>query len=74
MVLGGHSEDDNLIVFGTIVGFEGEWPTGQAVVHVNDGPYEHLWPDADESTRTAIDAVMQARAQSLSGSNENAST
>jgi len=25
-------------------------------------PYEHLWPDSDESTRTAIDAVMQERA------------
>lgn len=24
--------------------------------------YAHLWPDSDESTRTAIDAVMQARA------------
>ncbi len=23
--------------------------------------YAHLWPDSDESTRTAIDAVMQAR-------------
>lgn len=24
--------------------------------------YAHLWPDSDESTRTAIDAVMQERA------------
>jgi len=23
--------------------------------------YAHLWPDSDESTRTAIDGVMQAR-------------
>lgn len=23
--------------------------------------YAHLWPDSDESTRSAIDAVMQAR-------------
>lgn len=36
--------------------------------------YAHLWPDSDESTRTAIHAVMQARVQSLSGSSENAST
>lgn len=27
--------------------------------------YAHLWPDADESTRAAIDAVMAARADSL---------
>ncbi len=27
--------------------------------------YAHLWPDSDESTRTAIDAVMQARAEAL---------
>jgi integrase len=26
--------------------------------------YAHLWPDSDESTRSAIDAVMQARAES----------
>ncbi|MGH3498152.1 MAG: tyrosine-type recombinase/integrase [Nocardioidaceae bacterium] len=25
--------------------------------------YAHLWPDSDESTRTAIDAVMQARVE-----------
>lgn len=36
--------------------------------------YAHLGPDSDESIRTAIDAVMQQRAQSLSGSNVNAST
>ena len=36
--------------------------------------YAHLWPDSDESTRTAIDAVTQQRVQSLSGSNVNAST
>jgi integrase len=36
--------------------------------------YAHLWPDSDESTSTAIDAVMQARAQSLSGNSVNAST
>ena len=36
--------------------------------------YAHLWPDSDESTRTAIDAVMQERAQSLSGNSVNAST
>lgn len=36
--------------------------------------YAHLWPDSDESTRSAIDAVITARAQSLSGSSENAST
>lgn len=24
--------------------------------------YAHLWPDSDESTRGAIDSVMQARA------------
>jgi len=27
--------------------------------------YAHLWPDSDESTRTAIDAVMQARVEEL---------
>ena len=27
--------------------------------------YAHLWPDADDSTRAAIDAVMAARADSL---------
>lgn len=27
--------------------------------------YAHLWPDSDESTRTVIDAVMQARAEAL---------
>ena len=27
--------------------------------------YAHLWPDSDESTRTAIDAVMQARAEAV---------
>lgn len=27
--------------------------------------YAHLWPDSDESTRTAIDAVMAARAASV---------
>lgn len=27
--------------------------------------YAHLWPDSDESTRSAIDAVMQTRAEEL---------
>lgn len=27
--------------------------------------YGHLWPDADESTRTAVGAVLAARADSL---------
>ena len=27
--------------------------------------YGHLWPDADESTRTAVAAVLTARADSL---------
>ena len=27
--------------------------------------YGHLWPDRDESTRAAVDAVMQARADSV---------
>lgn len=27
--------------------------------------YAHLWPDSDESTRAAIDAVMQARAEAV---------
>ena len=27
--------------------------------------YAHLWPDADESTRTAVGAVLTARADSL---------
>ncbi len=27
--------------------------------------YAHLWPDSDESTRIAIDAVMQARAEAV---------
>lgn len=27
--------------------------------------YAHLWPDADESTRAAIDSVMAARADYL---------
>ena len=27
--------------------------------------YAHLWPDSDESTRTAIDAVMNARIEGL---------
>ena len=27
--------------------------------------YAHLWPDADESTRAAIDVVMAARADCL---------
>ena len=27
--------------------------------------YGHLWPDSDESTRTAVDAVLAARADSL---------
>jgi integrase len=30
--------------------------------------YAHLWPDSDESTRTAIDAVMKARAGVLGDS------
>ena len=30
--------------------------------------YAHLWPDSDGSTRTAIDAVMQVRAEELRGS------
>ena len=30
--------------------------------------YAHLWPDSDESIRTAIDAVMQARAEVLGDS------
>ncbi|MFT3871462.1 MAG: tyrosine-type recombinase/integrase [Nocardioides sp.] len=30
--------------------------------------YAHLWPDSDESTRTAIDAVMQARAEAVQSS------
>jgi len=30
--------------------------------------YAHLWPDADESTRAAIDAVMAARAVALADS------
>lgn len=30
--------------------------------------YAHLWPDSDESTRAAIDAVMQARAEELRNS------
>jgi integrase len=34
--------------------------------------YAHLWPDSDESTRTAIDAVMQEHAESLqSGDSES---
>jgi integrase len=28
-------------------------------------PYGHLWPDSDDSTRAAIDAVMAARADYL---------
>jgi hypothetical protein len=27
--------------------------------------YGHLWPDPDDSTRAAIDAVMTARAENL---------
>ena len=27
--------------------------------------YAHLWPDSEESTRSAIDAVMQARVEAL---------
>jgi integrase len=27
--------------------------------------YGHLWPDSDESTRTAVEAVLVARADSL---------
>jgi integrase len=27
--------------------------------------YGHLWPDSDDSTRAAIDAVMAARAENL---------
>ncbi|HVE29423.1 MAG TPA: hypothetical protein VNC80_05115, partial [Mycobacteriales bacterium] len=27
--------------------------------------YSHLWPDADESTRAAVGAVLTARADSL---------
>jgi integrase len=27
--------------------------------------YGHLWPDADESTRAAVGAVLTARADSL---------
>ena len=27
--------------------------------------YAHLWPDSDESSRTAIDAVMQERAAKM---------
>ena len=27
--------------------------------------YAHLWPDSDESTRSAIDVVMQTRAEEL---------
>jgi integrase len=27
--------------------------------------YSHLWPDSDESTRTAIEAVLVARADCL---------
>ena len=27
--------------------------------------YAHLWPDSDESTRTAIDAVMIARDEAI---------
>jgi hypothetical protein len=27
--------------------------------------YGHLWPDRDESTRAAVDAVLQDRADSL---------
>jgi hypothetical protein len=28
--------------------------------------YGHLWPDKDQSTRAAVDAVLQARASDLS--------
>ncbi len=31
--------------------------------------YSHLWPDSDESTRAAIDAVMAARATALRSTN-----
>ena len=27
--------------------------------------YSHLWPDSDESTRTAVDAVLRDRADSV---------
>jgi hypothetical protein len=27
--------------------------------------YGHLWPDSDESTRTAVEAVLVARADAL---------
>lgn len=27
--------------------------------------YAHLWPDSDESTRAAIDSVMQQQAEAL---------
>jgi integrase len=27
--------------------------------------YAHLWPDSDEATRTAVEAVLVARADSL---------
>jgi integrase len=30
--------------------------------------YGHLWPDSDDSTRAAIEAVMAARAESLADS------
>ena len=32
--------------------------------------YAHLWPDSDESTRSAIDMVMQQRAEALLGGGE----
>jgi integrase len=32
--------------------------------------YAHLWPDSDESTRAAIDAVMQERAEELRGDSD----
>jgi len=32
--------------------------------------YAHLWPDSDESTRAAMDAVMQERAEELRGDSD----
>ena len=30
--------------------------------------YSHLWPDSDDSTRAAVDAVMAVRAEALADS------
>ena len=46
---------------------------GHASAKTTLDTYAHLWPDADESTRAAIDVVMAARAHYLrtAGKGEN---